>query len=69
MAEPQKFEVQDKFVIASLREQVAELTSTTGVLKAAVYQLQEQVEQQQGMIGDLEKATAEGAIVGADTVA
>ena len=66
MAEPQKFEVQDKFVVVALREQVAELTSANGVLKAALYQLQEQVEQQRTVITDLEKATAEGAIVGAD---
>jgi len=66
MQEPQKFEVHDKFVVVALREQVVELTSTCGVLKAAVYQLQEQVEQQRTMIADLEKATAEGAIVGAE---
>ncbi len=65
MQEPQKFEVQDKFVVVALREQVAELTSATGVLKAAVYQLQEQVEQQQSMIRDLEKVRTNGAIVGA----
>ncbi len=66
MQEPQKFEVQDKFLTVALREQVAELTSTNGVLKGAVYQLQEQVQQQQTMISDLEKARADGAIVGAE---
>jgi len=69
MAEPQKFEVQDKFVVVALREQVAELTSANVVLKAALYQLQEQVEQQRTMIIDLEKATAEGAIVTGESYA
>jgi len=64
MQDPQKFEVQDKFVVIALREQVAELTNVNGVLKAALYQLQDQAEQRQAMLYDLEKARREGPTIG-----